>query len=94
MCLECSFFDDDLDKKQFHCSACGICRVGGRNKFFHCDTCGCCYAKSLQVLQQERPHLLAALRRMADEGENKCVLGDSLPDWLQDPVADDFSAVC
>jgi RING finger/CHY zinc finger protein 1 len=48
VCLECSFFDDDLDKRQFHCGACGICRVGGRDNFFHCSRCGCCYAKSLQ----------------------------------------------
>ncbi|KAK9916092.1 hypothetical protein WJX75_008499 [Coccomyxa subellipsoidea] len=47
-CLKCCFFDDDLQKQQFHCEACGICRVGGASNFFHCDTCGCCYANSLQ----------------------------------------------
>ena len=48
-CLTCRFFDDDLQKRQFHCAACGICRVGGAESFFHCATCGCCYARSLQV---------------------------------------------
>ena len=48
-CLTCRFFDDDLQKRQFHCAACGICRVGGAENFFHCATCGCCYARSLQV---------------------------------------------
>lgn len=30
------------------CSDCGICRVGGRDKFFHCATCNSCYAIALQ----------------------------------------------
>ena len=48
-CLKCCFFEDDVSKQQFHCAACGICRVGGLDNFFHCHTCGCCYATSLQV---------------------------------------------
>lgn len=48
-CLLCSFFDDDTTKKQFHCDACGICRVGGAENFFHCVTCGCCYHINLRV---------------------------------------------
>ena len=48
-CMECCFFDDDLSKLQFHCSRCGICRVGGRQNFFHCDTCGCCYSNTLSA---------------------------------------------
>ena len=44
----CNFFDDDLDKKQYHCTDCGICRVGGRDAFFHCRTCNCCYALALR----------------------------------------------
>jgi len=47
-CRICNFFDDDLEKEPFHCIGCGICRVGGRDKFFHCDTCGCCYAVELR----------------------------------------------
>eukprot|EP00884_Botryococcus_braunii_P013051 jgi/Botrbrau1/21747/Bobra.43_1s0141.1 len=47
-CLKCTFFDDDLRRGQFHCDDCGICRVGGQEKFFHCRTCGCCYSKSLE----------------------------------------------
>jgi hypothetical protein len=27
-------------KQQYHCDACGICRIGGRENFFHCDRCG------------------------------------------------------
>ena len=50
-CMDCIFFDD-TDKKQFHCTDCGICRVGGRAKFFHCSMCGCCYDKKLQVRQR------------------------------------------
>ncbi|GAQ87904.1 RING finger and CHY zinc finger domain-containing protein 1 [Klebsormidium nitens] len=47
-CDKCRFFDDDISKEQFHCNDCGICRIGGRDKFFHCATCECCYAMSLQ----------------------------------------------
>lgn len=48
-CMDCVFFDDEVEKKQFHCGECGICRVGGRERFFHCKTCGCCYDKRMQV---------------------------------------------
>ncbi|KAL3154779.1 hypothetical protein ABBQ38_011325 [Trebouxia sp. C0009 RCD-2024] len=47
-CMDCVFFDDEVEKKQFHCGECGICRVGGRERFFHCKTCGCCYDKRMQ----------------------------------------------
>lgn len=47
-CLQCNFFDENIAKKQFHCSMCGICRVGGREHFFHCEQCGCCYQTGLQ----------------------------------------------
>ncbi|MEW5311264.1 MAG: hypothetical protein WDW38_002995 [Sanguina aurantia] len=47
-CTICKFFDDDLSKECFHCDECGICRVGGRDKFFHCATCNSCYAIALQ----------------------------------------------
>lgn len=47
-CGRCKFFDDDVAKEQFHCDACGICRVGGRENYFHCDRCGCCYTTKLQ----------------------------------------------
>ncbi|KAJ8434401.1 hypothetical protein Cgig2_002603 [Carnegiea gigantea] len=39
-CEVCKFYDDETDKKQFHCNECGICRVGGRENFFHCQKCG------------------------------------------------------
>ena len=45
-----SLFDDE-DKGQWHCGTqpdgspgCGICRVGGCEKFFHCVLCGTCLA--------------------------------------------------
>jgi len=33
---------DDVDKGQFHCDKCGICRVGGQENHTHCDKCGIC----------------------------------------------------
>ncbi|KAL9247191.1 hypothetical protein vseg_020648 [Gypsophila vaccaria] len=47
-CEVCKFYDDEIDKKQFHCDECGICRVGGREKFFHCEKCGSCYSIDLR----------------------------------------------
>lgn len=47
-CAICKFYDDDIDKKQFHCDDCGICRVGGRENFFHCKKCGSCYSVALR----------------------------------------------
>ncbi|KAM1715003.1 hypothetical protein ACFX12_025539 [Malus domestica] len=35
----CKFYDDDTTKEQFHCNDCGICRIGGRDKFYHCKKC-------------------------------------------------------
>jgi len=43
-CGICRLYDDK-DKGQFHCSGCGICRVGGRENYHHCDTCGLCLPK-------------------------------------------------
>lgn len=40
-CLKCNLFDDE-DKNQFHCDGCGICRIGGANRFFHCEVCNMC----------------------------------------------------
>lgn len=42
-CETCKLYDD-ISKKQYHCEGCGICRIGGREKFFHCHKCGCCYS--------------------------------------------------
>ncbi|KAL8143100.1 hypothetical protein V2J09_016132, partial [Rumex salicifolius] len=47
-CEVCKFYDDEIDKKQFHCHECGICRVGGRENFFHCPKCGSCYSIGLR----------------------------------------------
>ncbi|KAK0095555.1 hypothetical protein PV326_008023 [Microctonus aethiopoides] len=46
-CLECNLFDDE-DKNQYHCDGCGICRVGGRERFFHCAKCNMCLPVQLQ----------------------------------------------
>ncbi|CAG9813230.1 unnamed protein product [Phaedon cochleariae] len=46
-CLECNLFDDE-DKKQFHCGGCGICRIGGADKFFHCPKCNMCLPVQLK----------------------------------------------
>ncbi|XP_044980262.1 E3 ubiquitin-protein ligase SRFP1-like isoform X2 [Hordeum vulgare subsp. vulgare] len=47
-CRACKFFDDDVDKEQYHCKDCGICRVGGKDNFFHCHKCGSCYSVTLR----------------------------------------------
>lgn len=46
-CYECKLYDDE-DKQQFHCSGCGICRVGGRSNYFHCHRCDMCLPNHLQ----------------------------------------------
>lgn len=46
-CEVCRLYDDE-DKGQFHCEGCGLCRVGGKDKFFHCDKCGICLGVTLQ----------------------------------------------
>lgn len=47
-CEICRFYDDDTTKEQFHCDDCGICRVGGRERFFHCKKCASCYSVDLR----------------------------------------------
>ncbi|RZF41385.1 hypothetical protein LSTR_LSTR000099 [Laodelphax striatellus] len=47
VCLKCKLFDNE-DKQQFHCEGCGICRIGGRDRFFHCMKCNMCLPISLQ----------------------------------------------
>ncbi|KAI8522748.1 hypothetical protein RHMOL_Rhmol13G0021100 [Rhododendron molle] len=39
ICAVCDT-EQQTRKEQFHCDDCGICRVGGREKFFHCKKCG------------------------------------------------------
>jgi len=46
-CEICKLIDDQ-DKKQYHCDGCGICRVGGRDKFFHCEICDMCLPQKLK----------------------------------------------
>lgn len=48
-CGICNLYDDDgLTKEIFHCTGCGICRVGGKMNYFHCDNCHSCLALSLR----------------------------------------------
>ncbi|CRK99585.1 CLUMA_CG012897, isoform A [Clunio marinus] len=47
-CLICNLFDDD-DKSQYHCDMCGICRVGGKDRFFHCEVCNMCLPMQLKT---------------------------------------------
>jgi len=46
-CFDCKLYDDE-DKQQFHCSGCGICRVGGRDNYFHCHRCDMCLPNHLK----------------------------------------------
>jgi len=46
-CGICKLYDD-VDKGQFHCDGCGICRAGGRDNFTHCNTCGLCLPANRQ----------------------------------------------
>mmetsp|Transcript_98789 Transcript_98789/g.205933 ORF Transcript_98789/g.205933 Transcript_98789/m.205933 type:complete len:342 (+) Transcript_98789:68-1093(+) len=49
-CGTCNLWDDEGDEKKiFHCSGCGICRLGGRDRYFHCDTCGSCYPTEISA---------------------------------------------
>ncbi|KGO65132.1 Zinc finger, RING-type [Penicillium italicum] len=43
-CEICKLWDNDSKKSIYHCSDCGICRIGqGLGKdFFHCQTCSVC----------------------------------------------------
>ena len=45
-CSICVLFDKE--KGQYHCKGCGLCRLGGEDKFFHCDKCEMCLPVSLQ----------------------------------------------
>eukprot|EP01118_Nematostelium_gracile_P006363 TRINITY_DN2050_c0_g1_i1.p1 TRINITY_DN2050_c0_g1~~TRINITY_DN2050_c0_g1_i1.p1 ORF type:complete len:375 (-),score=82.59 TRINITY_DN2050_c0_g1_i1:156-1280(-) len=49
-CDICKFHENDEDKRIYHCSECGICRVGqGLGiDFFHCKTCAMCLSKDME----------------------------------------------
>ncbi|OAY82066.1 E3 ubiquitin-protein ligase MIEL1 [Ananas comosus] len=44
----CFLFSGKIDKGQYHCNDCGICRVGGKERFYHCEKCGSCYSVGLR----------------------------------------------
>ncbi|KAF0305409.1 RING finger and CHY zinc finger domain-containing protein 1 [Amphibalanus amphitrite] len=46
-CDVCRLHDDE-EKGQYHCTECGICRSGGRDKFFHCAECDLCLPNIMQ----------------------------------------------
>ena len=49
-CAICHLFDNaSLEKGIFHCTDCGICRIGGRDNFYHCLPCGACLANELRT---------------------------------------------
>mmetsp|Transcript_70952 Transcript_70952/g.112762 ORF Transcript_70952/g.112762 Transcript_70952/m.112762 type:complete len:392 (-) Transcript_70952:442-1617(-) len=41
-CDICKFYDNAVNKEIFHCSECGLCRLGQRKDYVHCPRCGCC----------------------------------------------------
>jgi hypothetical protein len=45
-CGICNLWDDDPEKKIFHCDKCKICRRGVREDFVHCDRCTGCISAS------------------------------------------------
>lgn len=46
-CNKCMVFDD-VDKKQFHCDTCRVCRVGGAENYYHCEMCNACISITLK----------------------------------------------
>lgn len=44
-CNICNLFDD-IDKQQYHCDKCGICRINGKESSIHCDNCNICLSLS------------------------------------------------
>ncbi|KAG0711018.1 RING finger and CHY zinc finger domain-containing protein 1 [Chionoecetes opilio] len=47
-CEKCKLFGDE-DLGMYHCEGCGLCRVGGRDKFFHCDICELCLPTDIKT---------------------------------------------
>lgn len=45
-CSSCNVIDN-MNKKQFHCDKCKICRIGGIDNFIHCDKCNICLNKKI-----------------------------------------------
>ena len=41
-CETCKFWDNDTNKKIFHCDKCGVCRIGLKENYIHCDKCNAC----------------------------------------------------
>lgn len=44
-CLICKLHDD-IDKEQYHCEKCGLCRIGRNN--YHCDKCNICRVSDIE----------------------------------------------
>lgn len=51
-CHLCRLYDDDLQKKIYHCDECGVCRVGEAKDFFHCKGCNACLGVELRGKHQ------------------------------------------
>ena len=48
-CLSCRIFENDPKKiaNLYHCTPCGLCRVGPASDYQHCATCDCCILTSV-----------------------------------------------
>jgi RING finger/CHY zinc finger protein 1 len=57
-CEVCKLFDNDLSKQIYHCSGCGICRIGPQSLYFHCETCNACLSISQRNSHQCRENAL------------------------------------
>lgn len=46
-CDICNLYDN-IDKGQYHCKDCDMCRVGGEKNFFHCKNCNLCISSTVK----------------------------------------------
>ncbi|KAL3760706.1 hypothetical protein ACHAWU_000026 [Discostella pseudostelligera] len=60
-CATCNIWMSNT-QSPFHCSKCGMCRVGGKENYKHCDLCGMC----LSIVVFESHHC------MPDKYKNSC----------------------
>lgn len=47
-CGICNFFDNDIKKQIYHCTECGICRMGKRDDYIHCVKCRACLLANVE----------------------------------------------
>lgn len=65
-CDLCKYWDNEPNKRIFHCNKCSSCVPGNKNNFIHCDACSKCIPKpnfddhvciAPPVLAEQRPKL-------------------------------------